>query len=344
MKILIAVIVFSLIVLFHEFGHFIVAKKCNVKVNEFMLGLGPRIFGIQRGETMYSLHLLPFGGACVMEGEDEASEDDRAFTNKPLWQRFLIVFAGPFFNFLMAYILAVILLGAEGFVAPVVTEVTEGSPADEAGIEAGDTIKALDHYHVHFYQEISLYSFFHHNKEMTITLDRDGEKITTSLIPKYDEETGRYLIGVGNMTERVKGGVLTTLKYGFYELKYQIYVVLQSLKMLVTGQVGVKDMSGPVGIVKVIGDTYESSVVDGIYYVVLNMMSFMILLSANLGVMNLLPLPALDGGRICMFIYEGIRGKRLDPDLEGKINLVGFALLMVLMVMVMFSDISKLLG
>ncbi len=342
MKIIIAVIIFSLIVLFHEFGHFIVAKKCNVKVNEFMLGLGPRVFGFQKGETMYSLHLLPFGGACVMEGEDEESDDDRAFMKKPLWQRFLIVFAGPFFNFLMAYILAVILLGAEGYVPPVISEVTEGSPADEAGLQAGDTIKTLNHYNLHFYREITLYTFFHHDKEMTVTYERDGEENTTALTPEYDEESGRYMLGIGNREDRVKGGPLDTLKYAFYELKNQIYVVLQSLKLLVTGQVGLKDMSGPVGIVKVIGDTYETSVVDGFYYVVLNMMSFMILLSANLGVMNLLPLPALDGGRICMFIYEGIRGKRLDPDVEGKINLVGFALLMVLMVVVMVSDISQI--
>lgn len=342
-KIILAILIFSFIILFHELGHFIVAKKCNVKVNEFMLGLGPRLFGVQKGETMYSLHLLPFGGACAMEGEDEESDDERAFNKKPVWQRLLIVFAGPFFNFLLAYIIAVILIGVAGYYPATITGVVEGSPAEEAGLQDGDTFVSFNHYRIHFYNEITLYTFFHPGQTLDVTYERNGKRNTVQITPEYNEESGRYMLGVYAEGDTEKEGAFSTLAYGGYEIKYQIYVVFQSLKMLVTGQVGLQDMAGPVGIVKAIGDTYDESIIDGVYYVVLNMLSFMVLLSANLGVMNLLPFPALDGGRIVLFLVEIIRGgKKLDPNVEGKINFVGFALLMVLMVVIMVSDISKL--
>ena len=342
MKIILAILIFSFIVIFHEFGHFIVAKKCNVKVNEFMLGLGPKLFGIKKGETEYSIHLLPFGGACAMEGEDEESDDERAFGKKPLWQRFLIVFAGPFFNFIMAYIIAVILISVAGYYAPDISEVVSGSPAEEAGLEAGDTLVSFNGFKLNFYKEISVYTYFHPARTLEVVYERNGEKKTTTVTPEYDEESGRYLLGVIGTADLVKGNPIQILSKGFSEMRYQIYVVFNSLRFLLTGKVSVREMSGPVGIVKVMSDTYDESIQDGIYYVVLNMLNFMVLLSANLGVMNLLPLPALDGGRILMFAYEGIRRKKLSPEVEGKINLVGFALLMALMVVVMISDISKL--
>ncbi len=345
MKIIIAILIFSFIVLFHELGHFLVAKKCNVKVNEFMLGLGPKLFGIKKGETEYSIHLLPFGGACAMEGEDEASDDERAFGNKPLWQRFLIVFAGPFFNFILAYIIAVILIGVAGYYAPDISEVVEGSPAEEAGLEAGDTLVSFNGFKLHFYKEISVYTYFHPAETLDIVYERNGKKKETTVTPELDEESGRYLIGVIGTSDLVKGNPIQVLENGFHEMRYQIYVVFQSLRFLFTGKVSVRDMSGPVGIVKVMSDTYDESMADGgVYYVVLNLMNFMVLLSANLGVMNLLPFPALDGGRILLFIIEGIRRKKMPPEIEGKINFVGLALLMVLMVVVMVSDIFKFFG
>lgn len=342
MKILLAILIFSFIVLFHELGHFLVAKKCNVRVNEFMLGLGPKLFGIQRGETLYSIHLFPFGGACVMEGEEEESEDERSFAKKNVWQRMAICFAGPLFNFILAYILSVILIAAVGYYPATIGQVSEGSAAEAAGIEAGDRITSLNGYQIHFYQEISVYTFFHPGKDLEVTYERDGSSNTVSLTPTYDEETGRYLLGVVSDGTNERGSVFNVLKYGFYEIKYQIYVTVQSLRMLFTGQVGIQDMSGPVGIVEAIGDTYDASVSSGVFYVVMNMINFMILLSANLGVMNLLPIPALDGGRILIYIVEVIRRKPLNQNLEAKINFVGFVLLMGLMVIVMYQDIVKL--
>lgn len=342
MSIIFAIIIFSLIILFHELGHFLVAKKCDVKVNEFCLGLGPTIFHFQKGETTYSLKLLPFGGACMMEGEDTDSTDSRAFNKKSVWQRFAIVAAGPIFNFIMAYVLSVILIGAIGYDAPVITGVMEGYSAEEQGMQAGDKIVSLNHYRVHFYQEVSVYSFFHPGETMEVTYLRDGEKKTATITPKYNEEDGRYLLGITGNYAREKGNVIDTLCYGFYEMKYQIYTTFQSLKMLFTGQLSVNDMSGPVGIVKTIGDTYDASVSSGAFYVLMNMLNIAVLLSANLGVMNLLPLPALDGGRLVFYVVEAIRGKRIDEEIEGRVHLIGFALLMVLMVVIMFNDIRKL--
>ena len=342
MKILIAIIIFSFIIIFHELGHYSLARLCDVKVNEFQLGLGPRLFGIKRGETTWSLHLLPFGGACSMEGEDEASDDERAFNKKNVWQRIAIVFAGPFFNFILAYILAVVIIAVMGFDVPVVTSVMDGYPAQEEGLEAGDRIVALDNYKVHFYREIAVYTYMHPGKEVNVTYDRDGQREQVRITPVYDKDSGRYILGMQSQRDYQKGGILTTLKYGLYEIRYQIYITIQSLKMLVTRQIAMNEVSGPVGIVKVIGDTYESSVRDGLMYVFMNLLSISVLLSANLGVMNLLPIPALDGGRLLIYLIELIRGKQMDETVEGYINTAGFMALMLLMVVILFNDIIKL--
>lgn len=342
MKIVIAILIFSFIIIFHELGHFLFAKKCGIKVNEFCLGLGPTILHFQPGETVYSLKLLPFGGACIMEGEDCQSEDGRAFNNKTVWQRIQVVAAGPVFNFILAYILSVIFIACAGYDLPEVSSVVEGSPAQEQGIEAGDVIKKLNNYPVHFYQEIVLYNFFHPGETVDITYERNGEERTVTLTPEYNEEAQAYQMGINSMGQRQKGDIGETLAYGAYEVKYQVAVTFESLRMLFTGKLTLDDMSGPVGIVKTIGDAYDQSAQDGIFYIVVNMMSIAILLSANLGVMNLLPIPALDGGRLLFLIVEGITRKRLSEDLEGKINFVGFALLMLLMVVVLVNDVKKI--
>lgn len=342
MKIIIAILIFSLLIIFHELGHFLLAKKNGIRVNEFCLGLGPTVVGFTKGETKYSLHLLPFGGACMMEGEDAESDDERAFGKKSVWARISVVAAGPIFNFIMALVFSIILMGCVGYDKPVLSGVMEGYPAEEAGIEAGDTIVKLNHKSIHFWREINFYLYSHPGEELKVTYERDGERYETILTPKYDEENGAYYAGFYGGGEKTKGNVIETLQYGVYYVKYWIDVTFESLKMLVTGQVGVQDMSGPVGIVKTIGDTYEQSKASGVFYIFVNMLNISILLSANLGVMNLLPIPALDGGRLVFLIIEAIRGKKIDPDKEGMVHFIGMACLMLLMVVVMFSDIRKL--
>ncbi len=344
MKIILAILIFSFIIIFHELGHFLFAKKCGVKVNEFTLGLGPTLISWGKGETKYCLKLLPFGGSCVMEGEDEESDSDRAFNKKSLWERFQIVFAGPLFNFILAYILSVVYIAALGVNDATISDVMEGYAAEEAGMKAGDTIISINGYNVHFYNEISIYTFLHPNAESYhIVYSRDGEKHETELVPTYSEETGRKMIGIIKTADYKKVSPVGVLKYAAYEIKYQIYVTLSSLKMLFTGQISVNEVSGPVGVVTTISDVYDQSISSGLFYVFINLLSIAILLTANLGVMNLLPFPALDGGRILLFIIEGIRGKKMKPEIENGINLVGFALLMVLMVVVMYNDILKLM-
>ncbi len=343
MNIILALLIFSIIILFHELGHFSLAKLNGVKVNEFCLGLGPTLFGITKGETKYSLKCLPFGGACMMEGEDEASADERGFNNKTIPQRFAIVAAGPVFNFIMAFVFSLILVASVGFDRPVLTDVMEGYPAQEAGMQAGDEITKLGNKRIHLYREVSIYTYFHEGETVEVTYKRDGKTYETTLIPKYDEESARYLFGFYGSSARTKGTVLETLRYSVYEVKYWIVSTIESLGQLVTGHVSVNDLSGPVGIVKTIGDAYTEAKPEGGFLVFLNMLNICILLSANLGVMNLLPIPALDGGRLVFLIVEAIRGKRLDPDKEGAVNFVFLMALMVFMVVIMFNDIRKII-
>ena len=342
MNIILALIIFSVIILFHELGHFLLAKYNDVKVNEFCLGLGPTLFGVTKGETKYSLKLLPFGGACMMEGEDEESVDDRSFNSKTVPQRISIVAAGPVFNFIMAFAFSLILVGSVGFDRPVLTGVKEGFPAQEAGIREGDEIVKLGNKKIHLYREVSVYTYFHAGEDIEVTYKRDGKTHTAVLTPKYDEESGSYLMGIYGTTARSKGSALETLRYSAYEVKYWITSTIESLGQLIRGRVSVNEMSGPVGIVKVIGDTYTQAKSDGVFMVFLNMLNMCILLSANLGVMNLLPIPALDGGRLEFLVVEAVRGKRMDPNKEGALNFVFLMALMALMVVIMFNDIRKI--
>lgn len=331
-----------MIILFHELGHFLLAKFNDVKVNEFCLGLGPTLVGFTKGETKYSLKLLPFGGACMMEGEDEESVDARSFNSKSVPQRISIVAAGPVFNFIMAFVFSLIIVGSVGFDRPVLKDVMDGYPAKEAGIQAGDEIVKLGSKRIHLYREVSVYTYFHEGEPVEVTYKRDGKQYKAVLTPKYNEESGSYLMGFYGSSARTKGTLLETLQYSVYEVKYWITSTVESLGQLVKGRISVNEMSGPVGIVKVIGDSYTQSKPDGAFMVFLNMLNMCILLSANLGVMNLLPIPALDGGRLVFLIVEAVRGKRLDPNKEGALNFVFLVALMALMVVIMFNDIRKI--
>lgn len=343
MNIAIAIIIFSLIILVHEFGHFLLAKKNGIVVNEFCLGLGPTLFGVKKGDTKYSLKLLPFGGACIMLGEDEESTAEGAFNQKSVWARMSVVLAGPIFNFILGFILSIILIGSIGYDAPIVQDVRDGYPAQEAGIQAGDRIVEINNKSIHVYREIMLYSqFLTKGQETKITYERDGKTYATTLIPKLDEETGKYYLGYYGAGVRVKGNPITTLKYSAYEVKFTIDSTIENLKMIFRGQVKSDDILGPVGIVDMIGDSYDATKEAGAYYVWLTMINISIFLTANLGVMNLLPLPALDGGRMVFLMIEAIRGKKVSESKEGMVHLVGLVLLMGLMIFVLFNDIRKI--
>lgn len=342
MKIVIALLIFSLIILIHELGHFLLAKMNKVTVVEFSLGMGPRLLSTVWGGTRYSLKLLPFGGSCMMLGEDEATMEPGSFASKSVWARISVIAAGPIFNFILAFLLSLFIVGSIGYDAPVVLKVTEGSPAAEAGLQAGDTVLKMNGTTIHVSREVSNYTTFHTGEAVQMVWEHEGERKEALIVPREDD-SGKVRLGISTSSNyRIKGTAWDTIKYSAYEVRYWIITTLESLKMLFKGQVGINDMSGPVGVVDVIGDTYEESKSDGAFYVWLNMLNISILLTANLGVMNLLPIPALDGGRLVFLLVEAVRRKRIDPEKEGMIHFVGLMALMLLMVVVMFNDIKKL--
>lgn len=340
MSYILALIIFSAIVIFHELGHFLLAKWNGIEVIEFSLGMGPRLLSHVWGDTRYSLKLLPIGGSCQMVGEEEASDSEGAFGNKSVWARIAVVAAGPVFNFILAWVLALIIVGSMGYDNTMV-DIIPDSAAAEAGMEDGDQIISINGSRTWLYREVSLYSSLHQGQTATVVFERNGEKQTVVLTPKQSD-TGAYLYGFSRTVQREKGGALETVGYSCAEIRYWLKATVESLKMLIGGQVGLEEMSGPVGIVSTIGDTYKESRVDGWYYVTMNMIMIAILLSVNLGVMNLLPIPALDGGRLVFLILEAIRGKAIPQEKESMVHFTGFVLLMGLMAVILFSDLHKL--
>ena len=342
-KIILAILLFMVIVVFHEFGHFLLAKLNGVCVEEFAVGIGPTLIGKKIGETVYGIKALPLGGCCIMKGEDGEDDSEGSLNSKGPLARFSIIFAGPFFNFILAFLFGMILIGMDGAQLPVISNVLEDSGAYEAGLQKGDEILRLNNSPVHVFGDITLYNFFHADQaDVDVTYLRDGRENTVRVHRKSDPSQGFYILGIqGGKT--VKQNLFGVIKDGWYEMTFQIKVVIQSLKYLVTGHASLNDLSGPVGIVNTIGDSYEQSIIYGVRAAFLTMLSFAIMLSANLGVMNLLPLPALDGGRLLFIILEIIRGKKIPPEKEGMVHLVGLVLLLALMMVVMGNDIRKII-
>lgn len=340
MSIVLALIIFSVIVIVHELGHFLLAKYNGITVTEFSVGMGPRILSHEWGGTRYSLKILPFGGSCMMVGEEEESKEEGSFGSKSVWARISVVAAGPVFNFLLAFVLSVIIVANIGYDDTSVN-VTPGYPAAEAGMQDGDEIVRMGGSRTYVYREISLYNSLYQGKAAEVTYRRNGENYTVTLQPVQDE-TGYYRYGFEKVTARTKGNVFQIIKYSYAELRYWLKATIESLLMLFRGQVGLDDMSGPVGIVGAIGDTYEANRSDGWYYVTLSMLMMSVLLSVNLGVMNLLPIPALDGGRLVFLLIEAVRGRALPQEKESMVHFVGFVLLMGLMVVILFNDIKNI--
>lgn len=340
MGIILALILFSFIVFFHELGHFALAKKNGIDVTEFAVGMGPILIQKEYKGTRYCVKLLPIGGSCMMGEDEEATDSPNNFNNKSVWARISVIAAGPIFNFILALVCAIILTGMFGYDEPVLGAVEEGYPASAAGLEAGDRILEIGNQNVHIYRDVSAYLQFHQGEDVRIVYERDGIKNSVTLSPQMDEKLGYERIGIDS-SGNTEANVLTAIQYGVYEVQYWIRITIESLKMLITGQIGVDQLSGPVGIVDVVDTTYQQSKSYGFVIVLGQMLNLAILLSANLGVMNLLPLPALDGGRLIFLFLEVIRRKRISPEKEGYVHLVGIVLLMVLMVFVMYNDIQR---
>ena len=431
--IIIAVLVFSILVLFHEFGHFIMAKAVGIGVTEFSLGMGPRIFSFGRGETKYSLKALPFGGSCAMVGEDDAEETaPNAFGSKPAWARFLVVIAGPAFNIILAFLVSLFLVGFGGINTNTVHEVKPGSAAEAAGIKPWeDSLTAINGKRISMGRELTLYLLANplDGSPVELTLSRGGEERNVTIDPSvkgfrigisYYNNTEHAQIGEvtagspaekaglkpgdivssingialangkdmqdyftknptkgealvfevaqGSETKTVTvlpepyeanelgfdasyvyedwdGNIFHLMGAGLREIRYWLSYTFTSLKMLIGGKVGVRDLSGPVGIVSTMGSAVEIGIENGgAQAAALNILTMMVLLSVNLGIMNLLPIPALDGGRILFILFEIIFRRPVPKKAEAVVHFIGFALLMGLMILILFSDILKLFG
>lgn len=431
MKFVVAILIFGIIVLIHELGHFVFARMNGIEVLDFSIGMGPRLCGFKAWGTCFSVRLLPIGGACMMlgENEDQNMEDEKSFYAKNVWQRIAVLFAGPGFNFILAFVFSVIIIGMEGFDPAKVTGVTENSPAAEAGMLPGDVITKMNHSGISFGREVQSYLENHavNGEPLAITVKRNGEKVKMTLYPEeYDKyllgitysgtETGAaevlevsegypiadaglragdiivgiegkeikngselmayfdstplsneeieityvrdgaavtvnvtpkyvstgYKLGFAYNLAREKATAFETIRYSVTEVKYWIVETARGLVKLVTGKLKSTDVGSAVAIVDVIGDTYEASIEYGVRDTVLNMLYITVLLSANIGVMNLLPIPALDGGKLLFCAIEVVRGKPVDREKEGMVHFVGLVFLMLLMVFLTFNDIKNI--
>ena len=426
LNILVAIIIFSVIVVFHELGHFLLAKKNGIEVTEFSLGMGPRLLSTVKGNTRYSLKLFPIGGSCMMVGEDGEEDGPGSFGHASVWGRISVVAAGPIFNFILAFVFALVITSVMGYDPPKVLSVEENSPAEEAGLQVGDIITSFQGKPISIGRDISLYESLSgmQQDQIKMTVKRDGKKIDLnfkaasekkymlgfSYVPDGEPEITEVFVdgammkaGVlaGDVITAVDGTKVSTgeelqtylgehplgenavtitvsrdgkekeftvqptvrtqvstgfvynlyrektnffgvLKYSAVEVRYWISSTIDSLGLLIKGTFRVNDLSGPVGIVDAIGSSVEEAKSEGTVVMWMQMFYWAILLSANLGVMNLLPLPALDGGRLVFLLIEAVTKKKVNPNIEGMIHFAGFVLLMALMVFVFMNDIKRL--
>ena len=350
MYILLAIIAFGVLIAVHEAGHFAVAKACDVKVNEFSLGMGPAILKKQGKETLYSLRALPIGGYCAMEGEDEETGDPRAFTAKPAWQRVLILCAGAAMNFLLGFLLVLCIAHNANFAEPIIADFMEGCPYEGAeALQVGDRICSIDGHRTWFTTDISEY-LGRSGDTHDIVVVRDGRRVTLKgfhmPLVEYPTEDGGTTWKYGLYFAPREFGFIADLRYSWFESLEFVRMVWRSLGDLITGAVGVKELSGAVGVVDYVNqvateaETTEEATFDFLY--------IFALIAVNLAVMNMLPLPALDGGRVFFVIVTGLVGliahRKVSTKYEGYIHTAGFVLLMGLMVFVLFNDVIKIIA
>lgn len=346
--ILAAVLLFGFLIFIHELGHFMTAKACNVRVNEFALGMGPALWQKQKGETTYSLRAFPVGGYCAMEGEEEDSEDPRALNHQGFWAKLLIFVAGAAMNFLTGLLIVLVLYsGAKAFYMPTIMGFADGCPL-QGDLQVGDTLYAIDGERVYVYSDVSLLFSLNQTDIFDLTVLRDGERVTLRDFPMerntYIDQAGNSYTGYGLYFGAEEATFGSRLGYSWRNTMDFVRMVRMSLKMLLTGEAGVKDLSGPVGIVSTITEVGQQS---GSFRVALeNIAYFGALIAVNIAVMNLLPLPALDGGKIFFLVINAIAmalfRKQIPAKYENAIHFAGLVLLLGLMAVITFSDIWKL--
>ncbi len=337
LTIIAAIIIFALLIFIHELGHFILAKATGIRVLEFAIGMGPKLFGVQKGETLYSVRAVPIGGFCAMEGEDSDSKDPKAINNKPAWQRLLVLAAGAFMNIFLGFVLLFVMTAQGSQVATnVVASVQQGTAAEESGLLPGDEILKIAGSRTHIAAEVTWAAERRNGAETEFLIRRNGEKQTLLIQPR--EKDGAYQYGF--MLAVAENNFGETLKTAYYGTFFYSKLIIGSLVDLFRGEVKVTELSGPIGIVSEIGSAVQQTAQTGLPGL-LYLLNLAVLLTINLGIFNLLPIPALDGGRILFVLVEMIRRKPIPPEKEGMVHFVGFALLILLSVAVAVMDIMK---
>lgn len=331
----------------HELGHFTAAKAFGVRVNEFSIGMGPKIFSRKKGETRYCIGAVPIGGYVMMEGEDENSSDPRAFNRKPAWQRLIIMCAGAFMNLVLGFVILLIVTSfSDGISTTQIAKFYyDDAPSHVSGLEVGDNIVKVNGLRVFCDTDISYQ--FQVDKDRTFEMEviRDGQKVTLPAVyfDGKDTEDGSSGLIIDFYVVGEKVTPLSVVSYSARKFVSVARTIWLTLFDLLRGNFKINDLSGPVGIVDAIGDVMGETA-QGVKFgeMIMNLMSFVVFITINVGIFNLLPIPALDGSRVFFLLIEMIRRKPLKPEVEGVIHLVGFALLMTLMVVVTFFDIVKI--
>jgi len=345
------IIVLGVLIFIHEFGHYIVAKYYGVRVEEFALGWGPKLISKKKGDTVYSIRAIPIGGFCNMTGEfvpdddmdeeerktyEEAKKNGNCFHQKSLWQRFAIIFTGAFMNFLLAVVIFIIIFMVYGFPMEashetIIGDVNPMQPASEAGLRPGDEIIAINSIEVDSWNEMA--GIIHESEgEIKIDFIRDNEDKTVHITPEYDEYTDNYVIGIYPVLILERVGVFNSIKLGFIQTGQYIYMIIFGFIQMITGEVAA-EVGGPVMIASIVGDAARTGL-D-------RLLQWMAVISINLGIINLLPVPALDGGRILFLGIELLKGKPVNPQKETLVHFIGFVLLILLMIFIIYQDIVR---
>lgn len=324
-----AILIFCFLIFIHELGHFTAAKAVGVKVNEFSLGMGPHLFQFKKGDTEYSLRLLPIGGYVKMEGEDEDSDDENAFHNKPFWAKAVVLIAGSFMNLMTTIVIFTLMAGIIGMQTNTVASVAEGSPAAMAGLLPGDKIVEIDSQFIGGWNDIISTITESKGDTLEIMVEREGNQVTLQSAV-IENETGRRVIGVTSAVNKSPG---LAVKTGIDATTSMAGQMLDYLGQLFTGKGSVNDLVGPVGIVSIINDQAKM----GLLYII----NFTALISLNLAIVNMLPFPALDGGRLLFLFIRLVTGKAVNDEIEAKIHFAGMMILFALMFYIVIQDVDR---
>ncbi len=334
-------------------GHFLIARLNRIDVVEFTVGFGPKLFGWKtKAGTKISVRLIMLGAACVFDDLDAGADDDTdlatllansSFRKANVWSRIATTIAGPFFNLLLAFVLGLFLMNYIDIPDTTITEVAKDGAAYAAGIREGDKIISVNGSRCYLYPEVSTAVELGVGRPVTVVYEHDGVRNKVEMIPKMNEEYGRFMIGVTfGGQEAPKKGPAQIVKSSYLYVRYMVKMTFSGFRMLFAGQSKVSDIAGPVGAAQIVGDEYESAKQMGTLAVVISMLNIALLLSANIGIVNLFPIPVFDGGKLLFLIYEAVRGKPADAKVEGAIQLAGVGLLLVLLVVVMYNDITRI--